>query len=133
MRSEASGDIDPPREARGREGSRGGSRHGAKDGSRESVKEGSREGSRGGRKPRREREPRHGEREPRHAKGGERNSGPQPQAATEAFTPPAPAPASRVPSIGRAEPRRAQREVESEPADHSHLPAFLLRPIRARV
>ncbi|MGE9008996.1 DEAD/DEAH box helicase [Leptospira interrogans] len=140
VRSEASGDIDPPREARGREGSRGGSRHGAKDGSRESVKEGSREGSRGGRKPRREREPRHGEREPRHgereprhAKGGERNSGPQPQAATEAFTPPAPAPASRVPSIGRAEPRRAQREVESEPADHSHLPAFLLRPVRARV
>ena len=50
-----------------------------------------------------------------------------------AFTPPVPAPASRVPSIGRPEPRRAQREVESEPADHSHLPAFLLRPVRARV
>ena len=58
---------------------------------------------------------------------------PPPQASTEAFTPPAPAPASRVPSIGRAEPRRPQREVESEPADHSHLPAFLLRPVRARV
>ena len=28
---------------------------------------------------------------------------------------------------------RAQREAESEPADHSHLPAFLLRPVRARV
>ena len=40
--------------------------------------------------------------------------------------PPAPAPASRVPSIGRPEPRRAQREAEQEPADHSHLPAFLL-------
>jgi hypothetical protein len=38
-----------------------------------------------------------------------------------------------VPSIGRPEPRRAQREVESEAADHSHLPAFLLRPVRARV
>jgi superfamily II DNA/RNA helicase len=132
--SEPSGDADKPREARSREGSRSGSRHrdGAKEGS-------SREGSRGDRKPRREREPRHGERseprqgerEPRHAKGGSRN--PQPQAATEAFTPPAPAPASRVPSIGRPEPRRPQRETESEPADHSHLPAFLLRPVRARV
>ena len=44
-----------------------------------------------------------------------------------------PAQPSRVPSIGRPKPRRAQREVESEPADHSHLPAFLLRPVRARV
>jgi superfamily II DNA/RNA helicase len=126
--SEPSGDTDRPRESRAREGSREGSRHGAK------------EGSRGGRKPRREREPRHGEREARHgerearhAKGADRNAGPQPQASTEAFKPPAPAPASRVPSIGRPEPRRAQREVESEPADHSHLPAFLLRPVRARV
>ncbi|MBA4037275.1 MAG: DEAD/DEAH box helicase, partial [Bradyrhizobium sp.] len=110
----------------------------------------SREGSRGGRKPRREREPRAaksseksserepraakgGEREPRPAKGAGRNGGQQPQAASEAFTPPAPAQPSRVPSIGRPEPRRPQREVESEPADHSHLPAFLLRPVRARV
>ncbi len=38
---------------------------------------------------------------------------------------------SAVPSIGRPEPRR--REVDSEPADHSHLPAFLLRPVRAGV
>ena len=140
VRSEASGDTDQPREARSREGSRSGSRHGSRDG----AKEGSREGSRGDRKPRREREPRHsereprhGEREPRHAKGADkgagRSSSPQPQAATEAFTPPAPAPASRVPSIGRPEPRRPQRETESEPADHSHLPAFLLRPVRARV
>ena len=50
-----------------------------------------------------------------------------------AFVPPAPAQPSRVPSIGRPEPRRAQRDAESEPADHSHLPAFLLRPVRARV
>jgi hypothetical protein len=35
-----------------------------------------------------------------------------------------------VPSIGRPEPRR-QREADSEPGDHSHLPAFLLRPVRA--
>ncbi len=75
-------------------------------------------------------EPRHSE--PRHSRGG-RNRTPQPQAATESFVPPAPAPASRVPSIGRPEPRRAQREAEQEPADHSHLPAFLLRPVRARI
>jgi superfamily II DNA/RNA helicase len=113
-------------------------------------REGSREGSRGGRKPRREREPRaarggeksgerepraakSGDREPRHARGSGRGAGAQPEAAAAAFTPPAPAQPSRVPSIGRPEPRRAQREVDSEPADHSHLPAFLLRPVRARV
>jgi superfamily II DNA/RNA helicase len=137
--SEASGDGDQPREARSRDGSRRGSRHGARDGAKDAAKDGSREGARGGdRKPRREprhgeREPGHSEREPRHARGAGRNSNPQPQAATEGFTPPAPAPASRVPSIGRPEPRRPQRETESEPADHSHLPAFLLRPVRARV
>jgi superfamily II DNA/RNA helicase len=113
-------------------------------------REGSREGSRGGRKPRREREPRaargsdkgserepraakSGDREPRHAKSSGRSAAAQPEAAAAAFTPPAPAQPSRVPSIGRPEPRRAQREVEAEPADHSHLPAFLLRPVRARV
>ncbi|MGY3240435.1 superfamily II DNA/RNA helicase [Bradyrhizobium sp. USDA 4472] len=37
---------------------------------------------------------------------------------------------SHVPSIGRPEPRR-QREVDTEPGDHSHLPAFLLRPVRS--
>ena len=113
-------------------------------------REGSREGSRGGRKPRREREPRaarvsdksserepraakSGDREPRHAKGAGRGGAQQPEATSAAFTPPTPAQPSSVPSIGRPEPRRAQREVESEPADHSHLPAFLLRPVRARV
>jgi superfamily II DNA/RNA helicase len=125
VQRETTGDTDRPRASRAREGSR--------EGSREGPREGSKEGSRGGRKPRREREPRHGEREPRHAKGSGRTASPQPQASTEAFTPPAPAAASRVPSIGRPEPRRAQREAESEPADHSHLPAFLLRPVRARV
>lgn len=45
----------------------------------------------------------------------------------------APAPAApQPPSIGRPAPR-VQRDAASEPADHSHLPAFLLRPIRARV
>ena len=130
VHSDSSGESDQPREHRSREGSR--------------------EGSRGGRKPRREREPRAargsdksserepraakgGDREPRHAKGTGRSAGPQPQAAAAAFVPPAPAQPSRVPSIGRPEPRRAQRDAELEPADHSHLPAFLLRPVRARV
>jgi superfamily II DNA/RNA helicase len=130
--SDASGETDQPRAQRSREGSR--------------------EGSRGGRKPRREREPRaakatesgereprpardpdkSGEREPRRARSASRSTGQQ-QPATAAFTPPAPAQPSRVPSIGRPEPSRAQRDAESEPADHSHLPAFLLRPVRARV
>ena len=90
---------------------------------REPRQGGEREARHGG-----EREARHGEREPRRAKGAGRNAAAQ--ASTEAFTPPAPAPASRVPSIGRAEPRRVATEADSEPADHSHLPAFLLRPVR---
>jgi superfamily II DNA/RNA helicase len=102
-----------PRESRSREGSR----------------QGSREGGREGRKPRRERGP-------RRSGGSERNSS-QPQVEAQvpaaAFTPPvAPAP-SRTPSIGRAEAPRSPREAASEAADHSHLPAFLLRPVRARV
>jgi superfamily II DNA/RNA helicase len=90
------------------------------------AREGAREGSRGGRKPRREREPRRS--------GGGRHTGPQAPAA--ALTPPAvPAPiaASRAPSIGRPESPQTPRDPASEPADHSHLPAFLLRPVRARI
>jgi superfamily II DNA/RNA helicase len=151
----SSGDGDQPREHRSREGSRDGSRGGRKP-RREREP---RHAKGADREPRssepRTSEPRHSEpkhseprasepraseqshseprhSEPRHPRGG-RNRSPQPQAATESFAPPAPAPASRVPSIGRPEPRRAQREVESEPADHSHLPAFLLRPVRARI
>jgi superfamily II DNA/RNA helicase len=41
--------------------------------------------------------------------------------------------ASPPPSIGRPAAPAAPRDHQSEPADHSHLPAFLLRPIRARV
>jgi superfamily II DNA/RNA helicase len=101
----------------------------------------SREGSRGGRnKPRREspekREP-HEKREPRRAHGGRghapQSDGPQGQKPAAAFTPPASPPPSRTPSIGRAEAAPVQRDSSSEPADHSHLPAFLLRPVRARV
>ncbi|MFT6670685.1 MAG: superfamily II DNA/RNA helicase [Afipia broomeae] len=40
--------------------------------------------------------------------------------------------AAQVPSIGRAMPAASAREQHAEPADHSHLPAFLLRPVRAR-
>ncbi|HEY0219524.1 MAG TPA: C-terminal helicase domain-containing protein, partial [Afipia sp.] len=36
------------------------------------------------------------------------------------------------PSIGRSAPAAAYHETHNEPADHSHLPAFLLRPVRAR-
>jgi superfamily II DNA/RNA helicase len=85
---------------------------------REGSREGSKDGSRGGRKPRREREPRHAR--------GDRPSASKPQA------PVAAAPSS-VPSIGRPEPRRVSRDAEAEQGDHSHLPAFLLRPVRARV
>jgi superfamily II DNA/RNA helicase len=93
----------------------------------EQAREGTREGgraSRGGRKPRREREPRRA--------GGGRHSAPQPQAPVAAFTAPAAPPASRTPSIGRV-PAPQTEPSSSEPADHSHLPAFLLRPVRARV
>jgi superfamily II DNA/RNA helicase len=42
--------------------------------------------------------------------------------------------ASQAPSIGRPSAPASPRDRQSsEPADHSHLPAFLLRPIRARV
>jgi superfamily II DNA/RNA helicase len=71
----------------------------------------SREPSSRGRKPNREREAR---------SGGNRRHGSQP-----ASTPP------RNVSPPRNEPRRTTRDAESEPADHSHLPAFLLRPVRA--
>ncbi|MGH6678760.1 MAG: DEAD/DEAH box helicase, partial [Bradyrhizobium sp.] len=59
------------------------------------------------------------EREPRHTRG--RHHGVQPPSA-----------AQRTPSAQRSEPRRTPREVE-EAADHSHLPAFLLRPVRTPV
>jgi len=89
------------------------------------AREGTKEGSRGGRKPRREREPRRSR--------GDRGSGKQPEPTVAAFTPPSPPPASRAPSIGRPVAPQTSPETSSEPADHSHLPAFLLRPVRARV
>jgi superfamily II DNA/RNA helicase len=44
---------------------------------------------------------------------------------------PQPIAATQPPSIGRA-PTPAYHDTHNEPADHSHLPAFLLRPVRAR-
>jgi superfamily II DNA/RNA helicase len=108
-----SGETKPSRESHARDGARQGSREGSRDGARE------------GHKPRRERGP-------RRSPGG-RNGGPQPQAEVAAFTPPVAPPASRTPSIGRAPAPQASPEASSEAADHSHLPAFLLRPVRARV
>ena len=103
-----------------------------RSGNRESNFGTPREGSRGGsgeaRKPRREREP-------RRAGGGDRNPSQQPQDPVPAAAfaaPAAPLAAPRTPSIGRAQAPQAPREQASEPADHSHLPAFLLRPVRVR-
>jgi len=79
--------------------------------SEEAHEQRSRESSRRGRKGSREREP-------RHANG--RHHG-------------APTQSQRAPAAQRSEPRRPQRDTDAEPADHSHLPAFLLRPVRARV
>jgi superfamily II DNA/RNA helicase len=62
--------------------------------------------------------------------GKSRQSGEaQPNAASPAVQPVA---KSLPPSIGRAPAAQAARDSSSEPADTSHLPAFLLRPVRAR-
>jgi superfamily II DNA/RNA helicase len=97
-----------------------------REGAREGAREGGKEGSRGGgRKRRRDREP--------GSKGGNRNpvSSEQSQVAPIA-APVTPSSKPRPASIGRA-PAPQTPSSSSEPADHSHLPAFLLRPVRARV
>jgi superfamily II DNA/RNA helicase len=71
------------------------------------------------RRPRRERS--EGRRDGRRSEGAETGS-PAPVAAAP----------QQPPSIGRTPSPRPARESDLEPADHSHLPAFLLRPIRAR-
>ncbi len=110
-------ETERPRQSRGR--------HGAKEGSRERSRENPRDGAQDARKPRREREPRR--------PSGDRHAEPKPQTSVAEFTPPTAPPPSRTPSIGRAEAPKNKHEPASEPADHSHLPAFLLRPVRARV
>jgi superfamily II DNA/RNA helicase len=95
------------REPRAREGSRRGRKTPSRE--RETT-------SRGEREPRRAHsEPRRSESEPRHANGARGSATPAPQPA----------------SPGRTPMRRPHREPDNEPADHSHLPAFLLRPVRA--
>jgi len=82
--------------------------------------------SRSGKAPR-EREPR-----PTAAAGsarGDHTAASRPAAAATRNDPPRKEPPRNEPS--RAEPRRPRREHDNEPADHSHLPAFLLRPVRA--
>jgi superfamily II DNA/RNA helicase len=108
----SSGDTEQPRQSRAREGTRDGAKQGAREGSR-------------GRKPRREREPRRS--------GSNRHSETTTQTPAAAFTPAVPPAPSRTPSIGRDPAPQIARDSSSEPADHSHLPAFLLRPVRARV
>lgn len=124
IHAEAGDAADRPRDQRGRERSRGG---------------------RGKPQRGRDRERSH---EPREARGEARHStearpAPEARPAREANPPREArqsseprhgarqqATPSHVPSIGRPEPRR-QREADSEPGDHSHLPAFLLRPVRS--
>ena len=67
----------------------------------------------------------HDHRKPRNGQRSRRGRGGKTAAADAA-------PAAQPPSIGRIPSPRPAREQHSEPADHSHLPAFLLRPIRAR-
>jgi superfamily II DNA/RNA helicase len=91
---------------------------------RQHGRNGGREGSRGGRKRRRDRDGGH---------GGGRNPAPSIQSPVEdrpaaAVSQSAPA---RPPSIGRPV-GKPSASPASEPGDHSHLPAFLLRPVRAR-
>jgi superfamily II DNA/RNA helicase len=133
-RAEASDDADQSGESRPREGSRRGGRKPRREREPRADREPRAErAARPEREPRTDREPRaerpaRPEREPRHA-GGNRNSPSQP-AVPQAAAPDATA-APRAAAKPRSEPRRS-REVD-EPADHSHLPAFLLRPVRARV
>jgi superfamily II DNA/RNA helicase len=74
------------------------------------------------RKPRRDRQRTRG--------GRGKSNGPKP--AGHAPAKPAPIAAAQPPSIGRSAPAAAPREQHAEPVDHSHLPAFLLRPVKAR-
>jgi superfamily II DNA/RNA helicase len=95
---------------------------------REGGKEGGREGSRnGGRKRRRDREA--------GSQGEGRNPSASEQSKIANLAPPPSSTTSpsRGASSGRSPAPQAKAPSPLEPADHSHLPAFLLRPIRARV
>ncbi|MGY4308738.1 superfamily II DNA/RNA helicase [Bradyrhizobium sp. USDA 4369] len=72
------------------------------------------------------------EREPREIRET-RPSAAAPRPAQAATPRPAPSPRNDPARTEqpRHEPRRPRRDHDNEPADHSHLPAFLLRPVRA--
>lgn len=73
-------------------------------------------------------------REGRRSRGGRNKasaSASKPQQTKPHHVKPQPIEPVQPPSIGRA-PATAYRDQHNEPADHSHLPAFLLRPVRAR-
>jgi superfamily II DNA/RNA helicase len=120
VRAEATVEGERPRDHRSRDGSRRGGR-GKPQREREPRQESRQESHKETRqesRPEARHEPR---REARQEGGSRRHQGPsQPQGSA---TSPRPAAAKR------GEPRQA----EAEPADHSHLPAFLLKPVRARV
>jgi superfamily II DNA/RNA helicase len=101
-------------------------RDGARDATRDGARDGESDGSHGGgRKRRRDRGAGN--------KSRSRNSGSeQSSVAPVAAAPVTPSSAPRPPSIGRT-PAPQTPSPAAEPADHSHLPAFLLRPVRARV
>ncbi|NPU15107.1 DEAD/DEAH box helicase [Bradyrhizobium sp. 83012] len=82
------------------------------------------------REPREPREREHREREPREPRP---SAAAAPRSAQPASPRPAPSARSEQPrnEQPRNEPRRPRRDHDNEPADHSHLPAFLLRPVRA--
>jgi superfamily II DNA/RNA helicase len=124
IQAESSDGSERPREARGRERSRGGRGKPQRGRDRERSHE-PRE-TRG--EARHASEARHSSEarqpsEARHRSDDKRRAEPRHDARQQANT-------SHVPSIGRPEPRR-QREADTEPGDHSHLPAFLLRPVRS--
>ncbi len=74
-----------------------------------------------------ERKPRNDRKRKRGGRGKSNGS----KSPAHAANKPHPSPA-QPPSIGRAPPVPSAREQHPEPADHSHLPAFLLRPVKAR-
>ncbi|MHC2930945.1 hypothetical protein ACVJA9_005742 [Bradyrhizobium diazoefficiens] len=120
VHAEAGDATDRPREQRGRERSRGGRGKPQRGRDRERSHEPREARPSAEARPAPEARPAREPRPPREARPSpEPRHGSRPQAN-----------ASHVPSIGRPEPRR-QREADTEPGDHSHLPAFLLRPVRS--
>ncbi|WP_440640152.1 DEAD/DEAH box helicase [Bradyrhizobium sp. PUT101] len=122
--AEAADASERPREQRGRERSRGG--RGKPQRSRDRERSHEPRDARGEARHASESRPPSETRQPaesKHRPDDKRRAEPRHEARQQANT-------SHVPSIGRPEPRR-QREVDTEPGDHSHLPAFLLRPVRS--